>query len=172
MRIEPGTNPWLTRAGRVNPCAQLLGLIAVFCLAMSLALAANSQVGNSVKGFKSPLEYFEAPNERQVKSYIECSEAEFLSNGLIGMRNAKLLTYHEDGSVEMIATAPQCIYDTRLSTVSSTGQLQVQTVDPDSGLSFRHEGVGFCWLQTNSDLTISNQVITTIIGTTTNLFTP
>ncbi len=156
----------------MNPCAPLLSLIAVFCLAMSLALAANSQVGNSVKGFKAPLEYFDAPHELQVKSYLEGSQSEFLSNGLIGIQNARLLTYHEDGTVEMIAMAPQCIYDTRLSTVSSTGRLQVQTVDPESGLSFRHEGVGFRWLQTNSDLKISNQVTTVIIGSTTNLFTP
>ena len=171
MQIEPGTNRLLTRAGRVNPCVPLLGLIAVFCLAMSLALVANSQVGNSVKGFKAPLEYFDAPHELQVKSYLEGSQSEFLSNGLIGIQNARLLTYHEDGTVEMIAMAPQCIYDTRLGSVSSTGRLQVQTVDQESGLSFRHEGVGFRW-QTNSDLKISNQVTTVITGSTTNLFTP
>src|SRR4029077_11649335 len=101
--------------------------------AMSLALAANSQVGNSVKGFKAPLEYFDAPHERQGKSYLEGSQSEFLSNGLIELRNATLLTYQHDGSIEMIAMAPQCIYDPRLSTVSSTGRLQVQTVDQESG---------------------------------------
>ncbi|HWC58232.1 MAG TPA: hypothetical protein VHC44_00960 [Verrucomicrobiae bacterium] len=170
MQIEPGIDPLLVRAGRMNPCVPLLGLIAVFCLAMSLALAADQQVGNSVKGFKAPLEYFDPPHELQVKSYLEGSQSEFLSGGMIGLRNAKLLTYHEDGSVEMIARAPECIYDTRQRTVSSTGQLQVQTLD--SGLSVWHEGVGFRWLQTNSDLTISNQVTTIITGTPTNLFTP
>ena len=159
---------------RLNPCVPILGLIAIFCLVVSLALAADTQVGNSVKGFRAPLQYFDPPHELQVQSYLEGADSEFLSNGLIGLKNAKLRTYHEDGSVEMIAMAPECIYDTRAQTVSSTGLLQVQTVDPDSGLKFWHEGIGFFCLQTrtNSYLKVSNQVTTIVTGTTTNLFKP
>jgi lipopolysaccharide export system protein LptA len=139
MPIEPGAKA-KPALGSITPCVPLLVLIAVFCLVMSLALAADTHVGNSVKGFKAPLEYFDPPHELQVKSYLEGSESEFLSNGMIGLRGAKLLTYHDDGSVEMIAMAPQCVYDTRQRTVSSTGQLQVQTLD--SGLAVLHQGRG------------------------------
>ena len=172
MRIEPGTNRMRAAARRVNPCVPLLGLIAVFCLVLSLALAADPQAGNSIKGFRAPLQYCDPPHELQVKSYLEGSESEFLSNGLIGLKNAKLRTYNDDGSEAMVAMTPECIYDTHAQTVSSTGLLQVQTVDPESGTRIWHEGVGFFWVQTNSDLKISNQVSTIITGTPTNLFNP
>ena len=157
---------------RVNPCVPIVGVIAVFCAVVSLTLAANAQMGNSVKGFKTNLQYFPPPHELQVQSYLEGTSSEFLSNSQIELHNAKLWTFHEDGSVEMIAMTPECIYDTGQRTVSSTGLLQVQTADPESGSKIWHEGTGFLWVQTNSYLKISNQVTTIVSGTPTNLFNP
>jgi hypothetical protein len=157
------------RAGRINPCVPLFCLVSVFCFVLSLALAVDLPVGNSMKGFKAPLQYFDPPHELQVQTYLEGSESEMGPNGTVILHGARLLTYHEDGTIEMIATAPQCIYDTRQRTVSSTGELQVQTVE--SGLAFWHQGVGFLY-QTNTVLIISNQVETIVTGTPTNLFTP
>jgi hypothetical protein len=148
-----------------------VALLAAFCFLFWLAAAADqTPPGSTVKGFKAPLQYFDPPHELQVQTFLEGSEAEPGADGLILIRNAKLQTYHEDGTKEMTATAPQCVYDSRQHTVSSAGPLQVQTVD--NGMFILHEGVGFLWLQTNSQLSISNQVRTTINGTMTNLFTP
>jgi hypothetical protein len=146
-----------------------LALLAAFSFVVSLAIA-DQQAGSTMKGFKAPLQYFDPPHEYQMKSYLEGSDAENEPNGVIVIRDAKLKTFHDDGTIEMIAMAPHCVYDTREQTVSSAGPLQVQT--SESGLSIWHEGVGFLWLQTNSSLRISNEVSTVISGTATNLFKP
>src|SRR6185312_11498780 len=113
MRIEPGTKREHMATGlnlptrrerfqvpeRVNPCVPIVGVIAVFCAVVSLTLAANAQMGNSVKGFKTNLQYFPPPHELQVQSYLEGTSADFLPNGMIGFHEAKLHTYREDGSV-------------------------------------------------------------------------
>ena len=137
-----------------------LALLVCLCFLFSLALAADQKQPNStIKGFKAPLEYFEPPHELQVKTYLEGTEAEPGTNGII-IHNAKLQTFHEDGSWEMTATAPNCLWDSRQQTVSSPGPMQVLTADEK--YLFHHEGVGFVWMQTNSDLFISNNVCTTI----------
>jgi hypothetical protein len=146
-----------------------IALLVAFSLVVSLAIA-DQQANSTMKGFKAPLEYFEPPHELQVKSYLEGSDAENEPNGIIAIRDAKLKTFHDDGTIEMIAIAPHCVYDTREQTVSSAGPLQVQT--SESGLSIWHQGVGFLWVQTNADLRISNEVSTVITGTATNLFKP
>jgi hypothetical protein len=136
-------------------------LPAVFCLLFSLAIAADQKQPNStIKGFKAPLQYFEPPHELQVKTFLEGTEAEPGTNNTILIHNAKLQTYHEDGSWEMTAKAPLCFWDSRQQTVSSAGPLEVKTADEK--YAFLHQGVGFIWTQTNSDLIISNNVYTTI----------
>jgi hypothetical protein len=136
-------------------------LLAVFCLLVSLAIADQKQQPNStIKGFKAPLEYFDPPHELQVKTFLEGTEAEPGTNGSISIHNAKLQTFHEDGSWEMTANAPHCFWDSRQQTVSSPGPLEVLT--SDEKYLVHHQGVGFIWMQTNSDLIISNDVYTTI----------
>lgn len=54
--------------------------------------------------------------------------------------------------------APECIYDTFKSAANSPGHLQVWTGDG----RFRVEGDGFLWRQSESFLTISNNVRTVI----------
>jgi hypothetical protein len=154
-------------ARRVHAVAPFFALIAAFSLVVSFAIA-DEKATSSMKGFRSPLEYFEAPYQLKVKSFLESSEAENAPNGMLVLRNAKLRTFHNDGTVEMIAMAPYCVYDTAQKTISSAGPLQVQT--SQEGLSVWHQGVGFLW--TNADLRISNEVSTVITGAATNLFTP
>jgi hypothetical protein len=149
------------------PAAGGVMLLAAFCFLLCLAAGADEKpAGNTIKGFQAPLEYFDPPHELQMKSYLEGSEAQPITNGLILIRKAKLKTFHEDGTVEMTVMAPECVFDSRQQTVNSAGPLQVQTSDNKLLL----EGTGFFWWQTNSDLMISNQVRTTITGTLTNTF--
>jgi hypothetical protein len=151
-----------TAAGKV-------ALLAAICLLVGLAVAAGQKpAASTVRGFQAPLEYFEAPHELQVKSFLEGTEAEPGADGVILIRNAKLQTFREDGGKEMTVKAPECIFDSRQHTVSSAGPLRVQTSDDKLLL----EGVGFFWQQTNSDLIISNQVRTTVRGSLTNTFIP
>lgn len=152
---------------RERAVAAKVAVAAAFCLLLGLALAVGQKPPSStVRGFQAPLEYFDPPHELQMKSFLEGAEAEPGPDGVILIRNARLQTFHEDGSKEMTVRAPHCIFDSRQRTVSSAGPLEVQTSDDKLSL----EGVGFFWQQTNSDLIISNQVRTTIRGTLTNTF--
>ena len=162
MRIESGKRK--AESGKRKTL-----LLCAFCFLFSFLLAADKAgPASTIKGFRAPLEYFEAPHELQMKTFLEGTEAEPAANGTILIRGAKLQTFHEDGSVEMTVRAPQCIFDSREQTVSSAGPLQVQTSDEKLVL----EGEGFFWRQTNSDLIISNRVKTTVSGTMTNSFVP
>lgn len=161
MRIEK-------KQKRERAVAVKAALAAAFCLLLGLALAAAQSPSSSVvRGFQAPLEYCDPPHELQVKTFLEGSQAEPGADGVILIRNAKLQTFHDDGSKDMTVRTPHCLFDSRLRTVSSDGPLQVQTSDDKLLL----EGVGFFWQETNSDLIISNQVRTTIRGTLTNTFT-
>lgn len=100
------------------------------------------------------VEYFEPPHERQMKSRLSGMEAQPLAGGLLVIKQFKLETFAVDGKPELIMEAPNCTYDTAHATASSPGPLQVRTGDG----KFRVAGDGFLWRQTNSSLTISNNV--------------
>jgi len=71
---------------------------------------------------------------------------------------AKLQTFRENGDGELVVETPQCVHDRDERSVSSAAPLHAQTADG----KFLIEGEGFLWLQTNSSLTVSNRVHTTI----------
>ena len=143
------------------------GLVCCFIFCLLIA-SAQRPPSNTIKNFRAPLEYFDPPHELQMKSFLEGAEAEPQSDGLILIRDAKLQTFHENGSNEMTVITPLCTFDSKSQTVSSAGPLQVQSSDDKLLL----EGEGFFWQATNSDLIISNRVRTTVRGPLTNSFTP
>jgi hypothetical protein len=100
------------------------------------------------------VEYFESPHQQQMKSRLSGMEAQPLAGGLLVIKQFKLETFTVDGRPEMVVEAPSCTYDTSDATASSSGPLHVRTGDG----KFRVEGDGFLWRQTNSFLTISNNV--------------
>ena len=106
------------------------------------------------------VEYFEPPDQQQMKSRLSGAEAQPQAGGLLLIKQLKLEMFNVDGRTEMIVNAPECVYDTFNGTASSPGHLQLQTGDG----KFRVEGEGFLWRQTNSFLTISNSVRTVIEG--------
>lgn len=162
MRIEKGTKKD-SRARKLLAA----GLVCSFVLCLAAALA-QGPPNNTIKNFRAPLEYFDPPHELQMKSFLEGAEAEPQSDGLILIRDARLQTFHENGSNEMTVVTPLCTFDSKSQTVSSAAPLQVQSSDDKLLL----EGEGFFWQATNSDLIISNRVRTTVRGPLTNSFTP
>src|SRR5580765_6034000 len=80
-------------ARRLPAVAPLFALAVAFSLVVSFAIA-DQQATSSGKGFNSPLEYFEAPYQLQVKTYLEGSDAQNEPNGMVVLRNAKLKTFH------------------------------------------------------------------------------
>jgi hypothetical protein len=130
----------------------LIAGAALFFAAVPNARAQQNNVQHA-SDFTS-VEYFESPHQQQMKSRLSGAEAQPLAGGLLAIKQLKLETFAVDGKSEMIMEAPDCIYDTLNATASSPGPVQVRTGDG----KFRVEGEGFLWRQTNSSLTISNNV--------------
>jgi hypothetical protein len=171
MRIELRINRELARALRLASGVVFLGLISAF--ACRLAFAADPPAGRPAKGIRAPIDYYPPPHQLQMRSFLEASESEMGSNGTTILRDAKLQMFREDGSKEMIVSAPSCLYDYVKEVVNSSGPMELQTWDENNKRAMQLKGSsGFYWQQTNSLLIVSNQQTTTISGPLTNSFTP
>jgi lipopolysaccharide export system protein LptA len=88
-------------------------------------------------------------------------------NGLL-IKDFEIYTYrlvtndpaHVTNALEMIVSAPECLFNRNEASGSSAGPLTAQTADG----RFLIQGTGFLWQQkgTNATLTISNNVFTTV----------
>lgn len=173
MRIEPHINRKLARAGRLASCIAFLAVVGGFWGVFHFAFAADRAAHNVAKGFSSPLDYFPPPNQYQMRSYLESAESELGPNGTVILREAKLQTFHTNGTKEMIVTAPHCVYDYSARVVTSPGALNVQMWEQNNKRPIQLQGTnGFYWQQTNAFLIISNQQLTTIGGPLTNSLIP
>ncbi len=97
----------------------------------------------------------------RLKSLLFGSTAVQQPNGLVNVTEMRVETYtYLDNArvLEMIVESPACVFDFRTKTASSAGPMKAYRVDG----SFTLEGVGFQWCQTNSQLSVSNQVRTLI----------
>lgn len=145
--------------------------IAVQALSASLilfggavGLRAQQTLPGNAKDFTS-VEYFDPPNEQQMKTRMSGADAQSLSpgaqsNGLVAIRQLKLETFGVDGKTQLVAHAPECTYDAINGVASSPGKIQLQSGDG----KFRVDGEGFLWRRDEQSLTISNEVRTVIIG--------
>jgi len=104
-------------------------------------------------------EYY-PPEHTQLKSMLECSQAQRQPDGRYLITNAKYRSFRLTGEGELNVEAPLCTYDQGQRTINSAGPIHAQTADG----KFSIEGEGFLYLQTNSTLQISNRVHTIIIA--------
>src|SRR5205823_1543125 len=104
---------------------------------------------------------------QQMKTRVSGAEAQPLAGGLLAVKQLKLEIFAANGKPEMIIEAPECVYDMVGGVANSAGTLQVRTSDG----KFHVEGDGFMFRQTNSFLTISNNV-RTVIENSENKTTP
>ena len=131
----------------------------LFIVAAILSLSAWAQPSNRQHASNfSSVEYFEPPYENQVKTRLSGGEAQPLAGGLLLVRQLKLENFSESGKLDSVVEAPECLYDRLNLTASSSGHIQLRTGDG----KFRVDGDGFLFNQTNSFLTISNNVRTVI----------
>jgi hypothetical protein len=129
-------------------------LVLSFFLAPGFCAVRAQQNGLSHASDFTSVEYFDPPNQQQMKSRISGAEAQPEAGGLLVIKQLKLETFDVDGKPEMVVEAPDCVYDTLNEVANSPGKLHVRTGDG----KFHVEGEGFLWRQTNSLLTISNHV--------------
>src|SRR5215472_17343821 len=146
MHSEPGTVRFLRTLGR------LLAVTLLF-----LAGSSRAQKGFESQGFQAA-DYFDAPHEIQMKSFLKGAQARPLDNGILFLADAVLETYRETGERELTVRAPECFYDRTNRAANSAGPMHAQTADD----KFSIEGEGFLWRQTNSSLFISNHVHTVV----------
>jgi hypothetical protein len=131
------------------------GIIALW-LSHDVAQAQQTVV---VTNFSAP-EFYPPPHQSQLKSLLQGAEGRTQPAGRVLIEKAKLQTYKQDGSRELVITAPQCLYDSAERTASSAGAIRGESADG----RFVTEGEGFLWGQTNSSLFISNKVHTLVQG--------
>jgi lipopolysaccharide export system protein LptA len=105
-----------------------------------------------------PGDYYPAPYASQPKSQLQGAQGFRLSPERFRVTSAKLTTFKQDASQEVLIQAPECIYDQGSRSAGSAGPLQMRTADG----KFLIEGEGFLWQQANSTLVISNEVHTIV----------
>jgi hypothetical protein len=141
---------------------QNTGLVALIIMASWFAAAvvrAQQNAEGHASDFSS-VEYFDAPNEKQMKSRLSGAEASPEAGGLLEINHLKLEKFDTNGVTEAVVEAPECVYDMQNGVASSAGHLQLRSGDGNLQI----EGDGFLWRQTNQWLTISNHVQTVIKG--------
>jgi hypothetical protein len=134
----------------------ILVLSAFLVLGFYAVRAQQSPAGHA-SDFSSA-SYCEPPNQQLMKSRLSGAEAQPEAGGLLVIKQFRLEMFDTNGAVEMVAKAPDCVYDTLHGVASSQSHLWVESGDGKSHV----EGDGFLWQQTNSFLTISNNVHTVI----------
>jgi hypothetical protein len=139
---------------RLNSAVLILSAFMAFGF---YAVRAQQTVTGHANDFSS-VEYFEPPHQTLMKSRLSGAEAQPQAGGLLVITQLKLETFDTNGEPGLIVKAPHCVYDTLHGTASSPGHLRLETADASSHV----EGDGFLWRQTDSFLTISNNVQTVV----------
>ncbi|HXD00189.1 MAG TPA: LptA/OstA family protein [Verrucomicrobiae bacterium] len=163
-------------AAKHNCLATLLlaGLLAGGCgrttsvAPPSQPAAQNAPPPTSEDVFKQTINY-DAPYFTLKKLEIrgKTDSSALTENGLL-IKDFEIYTYrlvtndpaHVTNALEMIVSAPECLFNRNEASGSSGGPLTAQTADG----RFLIQGTGFLWQQkgTNAALTISNNVFTTV----------
>jgi len=146
----------------LKPKIQNLKFFLVLAVSFFISTSSNhaQQTAAGHASDFSSVEYFDAPNEKQMKSRLSGAEASPEAGGLLEIKQLKLEMFDTNGVTEAVVEAPECAYDTMKGVASSAGHLQLRTGDGNLQI----EGDGFLWRQTNQWLTISNHVQTVIKG--------
>jgi len=132
-------------------------ILFVFLVPGFYAVRAQQNGVQHASDFTS-VEYYAAPRAQQMKSRLSGAEAQPLSGGLLAIKQLNLESFDENGHLEWVVSAPDCVYDTQNGTANSSGHLQLAAGDG----KFRVEGDGFLWRRNDSSLNISNRVQTVI----------
>lgn len=136
-----------------------------FMLAALAGWPALTQISSGFKGsgWKYP-ERYELPllakgQTNRLKGMLMGKEGQHLSNRIFRVTTMQLEHYELDGKTNLVARAPECLFDMEPRIAWSTGRLEIIAM----GGAMRVEGnQGFQVQMTNSVLTISNRVRTVI----------
>ncbi len=138
-----------------------LGLLAGGLLLPALARAQTPIGGTVTGGFKFP----GYDQQQRLRSLVAGQSFKTGTNfNDVFIELLRIEMYHEDGSVEFVAEAPQCYFNIGTRTASSSGPMRAFTADQRLKIA----GTGFVYQQTNSSFELSNDVRTLIRREATN----
>ena len=144
-----------TYARRVKRVA--LWLAAAMSLAATPSRAQQIPVASGATDFNS-VQYYKAPHQQDIECLFSGAEADPLPGGLLLIKQAKIEKFYLTGKLQVVAEAPECVYDPVNNVANSPGEVHVRTGDG----KLKIDGEGFLWRQNESVFTISNQVETVI----------
>jgi hypothetical protein len=134
----------------------MLWLAAAMSLAAMLSRA-QMPIASGATDFNS-VQYYKAPHQQDIECLFSGAEAEPLPGGLLLIKQAKIEKFYLTGKLQVVAEAPECVYDPVNNVANSAGEVHVRTGDG----KLKIDGEGFLWRQNDSLFTISNQVETVI----------
>jgi hypothetical protein len=126
-------------------------------LAAQEVVSPRAPLGEVKSGFFIP-DYYDPPNQNQMKSLLRGAEAQHQPDGSVVIKELQVETYSTNGKTMMIVRAPECNYDLANQTATSSNHIEAASGDGKLYI----EGEGFRWDQNHSIFTISNRVHTTI----------
>jgi hypothetical protein len=133
----------------------LLSLAAAIVLASLHVHAQQFPISGSANDFNS-VEYYGAPHQQDIERLFSGAEAQPLPGGLLLVKKVKIEKFDLTGKLQLVAEAPECIYDPVNNVANSSGEIHMRTGDGQ----LKIDGEGFLWRQNDSMFTISNQVET------------
>ena len=95
----------------------------------------------------------------RLKGLLMGAEGQYLSNEVFLVTQMRLEHYQPDGRTNVVAKAPQCLFDNEARVAWSTGRLEV--IGINGGLTIEGNE-GFQVSMTNSALVVSNRVRTVL----------
>lgn len=131
--------------------ASALLLAAPRLLAQQLPIAGGASDFNSVQ-------YYGAPHQQDIERLFSGAEAQPLPGGLLLVKKVKIEKFDLSGKLQLVAEAPECVYDPVNVVATSPGEVHVRSGDGQ----LKIDGEGFLWRQNDSVFIISNRVETVI----------
>ena len=130
---------------------------AVFVM---LAVGIQGQPTGAGQGMQKKIKFPEYdPVSGRIKSLLTGDQAFPQKNGTLLVEGTRLETYVYEGKLrklDLIITAPTCLFSFRTRVVSSDGPMRVDRADGTASLS----GRGFVWNQKKSSLIVKDRVNT------------
>lgn len=99
-------------------------------------------------------DYYPAPHYTQMRYQLTGAEAQTLTNGLVALKQLRIVTFDVKGVRQLAIESPECIYDSKAREAYSGGRIQIEHGDDQ----LRMSGEGFRFRQFNASLLISNDV--------------
>ncbi len=137
---------------------------AAFLSVVGLGVPASAQLSRGTASDFRATDYYDPPNETQMKWLLTGAEAQMQSGGRYRIKQLKLESFRVNGEREIIVEAPECLYDTSKGRANSAGRLDARSGDGRLAIG----GEGFLWDQAGSTLVISNQIRSVIQRVLTN----